>query len=217
MSEIMNITDLQKLASDWLKIKHFLQTKNKLDYPMFKSTFEKTYDALLECRGAEAIDKKYMKLIVNAYNFINTSNNSLDDIPQAAFVLTERMLNCCIYTSDANSLNENMVSVYVLEDYQEISLDFNNVDKSMEYFLDKIKDNIDWGVWCFGHYHADRIERPRVEQFYTDYEDINVVWNRFHGKKTYTQEWWLPKSPYMSFWENTEEGQAWLSSLSPST
>ena len=98
MSENMNTTDLQKLASDWLKIKHFLQTKNKLDYPLFKSTFEKTFEALLECRGADAIDKKYMKLIVNAYNFINTNNNSLDDTPQAAFVLTERMLNstwCC--------------------------------------------------------------------------------------------------------------------------
>ena len=128
----MNAIDLQKLASDWLKLKHFLQTKNKLDYPMFKSTFEKTFEVLLECRSVESIDKKYMKLIVSAYNFINTSNNSLDDIPQAAFVLTERMLNCCVYTCDANPLNENMVSVYVLEDYQEICLDFKNVDKSME-------------------------------------------------------------------------------------
>lgn len=96
-------------------------------------------------------------------------------------------------------------------------IDQSNVDKSMEYFLDKIKDNIDWGVWCFGHYHADRVERPRVEQFYMDYEDINVVWNRFHGEKTYAKEWWLPKSQYMEIWENSEEGQAWLSSLSPST
>ena len=93
-------------------------------------------------------------------------------------------------------------------------VDQRHVDKSMEYFLEKIKDSIDWGVWCFGHYHADRIERARVEQFYMDYEDIDNVWNRYHGEKTYVKEWWLPKSPYMDLWESTEEGQIWLSSLS---
>ena len=89
-------------------------------------------------------------------------------------------------------------------------IDQRHVDKSMEYFLEKIKDSIDWGVWCFGHYHADRVERARVEQFYMNYEDIDNVWNRYHGEKTYVKEWWLPKSPYMDFWENSEEGQAWL-------
>lgn len=96
-------------------------------------------------------------------------------------------------------------------------IDQSTVDKSMEVWLDGVKEYITWGVWCFGHYHADRVERPNVEQFYMDYEDINVVWNRYHGEKTYIKEWWLPKSQYMSIWENSEEGQTWLSSLSPST
>ena len=96
-------------------------------------------------------------------------------------------------------------------------IDQSRVDKFMETFLDDIKDRCSWSVWCFGHYHADRVERPCVEQFYMDYEDMEVVWNRYYGKKTYAQEWWLPKSPHMNFWENTEEGQAWLNSVSPST
>lgn len=96
-------------------------------------------------------------------------------------------------------------------------IDQSTVDKSMEVWLDGVKEYINWGVWCFGHYHADRVERPNVEQFYMDYEDINVVWNRYHGEKTYAKEWWLPKSQYMSIWENSEEGQAWLSSVSQST
>jgi 3-oxoacid CoA-transferase subunit A len=96
-------------------------------------------------------------------------------------------------------------------------IDQSTVDKSMEVWLNKLKDCFTWGVWCFGHYHADRVERPYVEQFYMDYEDINVVWNRYHDECTYTKEWWLPKSQYMNFWENSEEGQAWLSSVSPST
>ena len=96
-------------------------------------------------------------------------------------------------------------------------IDQSTVDKSMEVWLNKLKDCFTWGVWCFGHYHADRVERPYVEQFYMDYEDINVVWNRYHDECTYIKEWWLPKSQYMNFWENSEEGQAWLSSVSPST
>ena len=75
-------------------------------------------------------------------------------------------------------------------------IDQSKVDKSMEYFLEKIKDNIDWGVYCFGHYHADRVERPHVEQFYTDYEDINTIWQRWQNyDKTNELDWWLLKSP----------------------
>lgn len=76
-------------------------------------------------------------------------------------------------------------------------IDQSQVDKSMEIWMDDLKNKIDWQVWCFGHYHADRIERPCVEQFYTDYEDIDTVWNRWFDKKTYEKEWWLPKSPCM--------------------
>lgn len=93
-------------------------------------------------------------------------------------------------------------------------IDQSKVDKSMEVWMDKLKDHIGWGVWCFGHYHADRVERPYVEQFYMDYEDMDVVWDRYHDDKTYVREWWLPKSQYMSIWENSEEGQIWLNSLS---
>lgn len=35
-------------------------------------------------------------------------------------------------------------------------IDQSAVDKSMEDWLDKLKDQINFTVWCFGHYHADR-------------------------------------------------------------
>ena len=46
-------------------------------------------------------------------------------------------------------------------------IDQSKVDKSMEVWMDKLKDHIDWGVWCFGHYHADRVERPCVASPWT--------------------------------------------------
>ena len=80
-------------------------------------------------------------------------------------------------------------------------IDQSKVDKTMEVWLGKLKDTFNWGIWCFGHYHADRVERPNVEQFYYDYEDLETVWNRWCGEKTYPNEWWLTKSPYMEYWD----------------
>ena len=80
-------------------------------------------------------------------------------------------------------------------------IDQSTVDKSMEYFLDEIKESVNWNCWCFGHYHADRIEQPHVEQMYTDYENLEVLWNRWNGECTYKKEWWLAKSPAMEVWD----------------
>lgn len=68
----------------------------------------------------------------------------------------------------------------------------NGIDKSMEIWLDKVKDNCNWKVWCFGHYHADRLERPRVEMFFQDTTELEEVWKRWETSKI---DWWLDKSP----------------------
>ena len=73
-------------------------------------------------------------------------------------------------------------------------VDQTTVDKSMEIWMDELKNKIDWRIWLFGHYHADRVERPCVEQMYMDYENLNTIWNRWYGEKTFEKEWWLPKS-----------------------
>lgn len=75
-------------------------------------------------------------------------------------------------------------------------IDQSTVDKSMEVWLDELKDNVKWKYWLFGHYHADRIERPHVEQFYQEYEDVESIiarWDKYD--KTSELDWYLPKSP----------------------
>lgn len=84
-------------------------------------------------------------------------------------------------------------------------IDQTTVDKSMEIWMDDLKNKIDWRIWLFGHYHADRIERPCVEQMYMDYEDLNTIWNRWYGERTYEKEWWLPKSPWMAWYDQSQE------------
>jgi len=76
-------------------------------------------------------------------------------------------------------------------------VDQSTVDNTMEYWLEQIKNSFKWKIWCFGHYHADRLERPYIEQYYKDIEDLDVIWNRWKQYKTTGQldEWWLNKSP----------------------
>ena len=75
-------------------------------------------------------------------------------------------------------------------------IDQSTVDKSMEIWFDELKDNIKWKYWLFGHYHADRIERPHVEQFYQEYEDVESIiarWDKYD--EAGELDYWLPKSP----------------------
>lgn len=74
-------------------------------------------------------------------------------------------------------------------------IDQSTVDKSMEVWLDELKDNVKWKYYLFGHYHADRIERPYVEQFYQEYEDVESIiarWKKYD--ETGELDWWIPRS-----------------------
>lgn len=83
-------------------------------------------------------------------------------------------------------------------------IDQSTVDKTMEVWLNKFKEMINWKVWCFGHYHADRVERPYVEQFYAEVEDLATVRNRwFNYSCGFPIEWWIPKSP--NFYKEEEK------------
>lgn len=76
------------------------------------------------------------------------------------------------------------------------SVNQSTVDKSMEKFLEKIKQDVNWSYWFFGHYHQDRIEAPFMEMFYTDItalDDILKYWDEY--KITGELPWYLIKSP----------------------
>lgn len=75
-------------------------------------------------------------------------------------------------------------------------VDQSKVDPTMELWMNELKDKFEWDVWCFGHYHADRIERPGVEQYFHDMEELDIISNRWKRyKETKELDWWLNKSP----------------------
>lgn len=77
-------------------------------------------------------------------------------------------------------------------------IDQSTIDNSMEVWMEKLANTITWKNWLFAHYHADRIEWPHVEQFYTEIEpliDILERWRKYD--ETGKLDWYLPLSPKM--------------------
>lgn len=72
-------------------------------------------------------------------------------------------------------------------------IDQSKVDKTMEYWLQRVAISAEWCIWCFGHYHADRAELPCVEQFYCSYRSLREIFNDWTGEE---YNWkYLNKSP----------------------
>ena len=74
------------------------------------------------------------------------------------------------------------------------SIDQSKVDNTMEIWMDNLHDKITFGIWCFAHYHQDRIEAPHIEMFYHEIESLESIekrWNKYNS--TNELDWWLPK------------------------
>lgn len=54
-----------------------------------------------------------------------------------------------------------------------------NVDYSMERWMQHLSNKITFNVWCFGHYHLNRVEKPGVECLYQDIQNMNEMWVRW--------------------------------------
>ena len=63
------------------------------------------------------------------------------------------------------------------------AIDQSLVDKTMENWLEEFKNSITFHTYCFGHFHADRLERPYVEQYYNDVEELTNIWDRWERYK----------------------------------
>lgn len=57
-------------------------------------------------------------------------------------------------------------------------IDQSKVDYNMEKYLEDIRKNIEFKVWCFGHYHQDRLERPNAQMFFQEAESMDDIFTR---------------------------------------
>lgn len=114
--------------------------------------------------------------------------------------LSDEEMDKCIRLMEGQSfdfvLSHTCPLAYEPKDLFLSFIDQPTVSKRMEEFLDRLKDEINWNYWLFGHFHADRIEAPHVEQYYNDIdniEDIITRWKKYD--ETGELDWWLNKGP----------------------
>lgn len=139
--------------------------------------------------GAYSVDKEYR--LQNSYIWFEDE-----------MLTEEEMLQC---TADLTNQKVDFVFTHTCpicwEPYDLFlnGIDQSKVDKSMELFLEEIGKCFEWKVWCFAHFHTDRIERPGVEQFYRDTENLDETWQRWERYfLTGELDWWLDKSSLFS-------------------
>lgn len=63
--------------------------------------------------------------------------------------------------------------IYLFSPY----IDQSTVDNSMEIWLEKLKDQVQWKSWCFGHYHEDRIihTNPNIRMFFHSITELEAL------------------------------------------
>ena len=147
--------------------------------------------------GAYSVDKKY-RLLRGAQWFEDEQLSTNEMIECIKEFMGKKVDMVLTHTCPVN---------YEPCDLFLVSINQASVDKSMEIFLEELSKLFYWKVWCFGHYHSDRIERPYVEQYYKDTENIETIMQRWDTyAKTKELDWWLVKSPNFYFCETTKEG-----------
>lgn len=152
--------------------------------------------------GAYSIDK-YWRLM--RYGFTEETNNpKITGWFSNEQLTKEEMADCLnkvkLFTSTGKAVDFVMTHTCPLSfqptDMFLHGVDQSKVDNSMEVWLEEVKDNITWFIWLYGHYHADRIEQPYVEQYYRNIEELTNIYDRW---KTFSQTgelpWYINKSP----------------------
>ena len=121
--------EVMQLASNWSKLSAGLKKSKKIDFELFNQTFTKTYTLLAQQSAESSLDRIYINLIVNASLFANADIAKLDSKYSAAIVLTERMINQAI---SGNYAISGGAQVYILTSRQDVLIDFNDIDGSIE-------------------------------------------------------------------------------------
>lgn len=128
--------DIYELAKEWRLLQISLVRKNDLAYEDFVRIFSQTYVILKDYASQTKVDKAHMKLIINAYSFANMQAGGYDERAYAAFVLTERMLQCCVMDTRTDKLPQDGVAIYFLGQRREALIRFENVDEAINEIIE---------------------------------------------------------------------------------
>lgn len=136
------------VENDYPYIKYALDIPAKYEIPTAQGNFIKT----LVLPGAYSVDK-YVRLV-----------NNWSWFPQEQCNEEEMAAGIALAQSDSYDLvlSHTCPVIYEPTDLFLSVVDQSLVDKTTERWLGEIEHNLDYNLWCFGHYHANRIY-PQVD------------------------------------------------------
>ena len=136
------------VENDYPYIKYALDIPAKYEIPTAQGNSIKT----LVLPGAYSVDK-YVRLV-----------NNWSWFPQEQCNEEEMAAGVALAQSDSYDLvlSHTCPIIYEPTDLFLSVVDQSLVDKTTERWLGEIEHNLDYNLWCFGHYHANRIY-PQVE------------------------------------------------------
>ena len=116
--------------------------------------------SVLVIGGAYSIDKPYR--IAYGYNWF--SEEQLSDVEMKNILKRTIGKHFDIILSHTCPYKYEPREIFLNE------IDQSKVDKSMEYFLDKVEKNVDYDKWYCGHYHINK----KIDKLEFMYKEIKV-------------------------------------------
>lgn len=121
--------------------------------------------------GAYSVDKYYR--IQNNLGWFENEQLSADEMAECVEYFKNQKVDFML--SHTCPLSWQPVDMFLS------SINQSTVDNSMEKMLETIKneETFNWGIWLFGHYHDDRLERPHVEMYFNYFETLDAIHERW--------------------------------------
>jgi len=99
---------IEDVTQAWRTLYLDIQKKSKLKIEAFNEVFSQTYTLLTERLPDSSLDKEIVALVAEAYLFANLKGEHYDSTCLASFILTERMLSYCAFSSAGISPEETV-------------------------------------------------------------------------------------------------------------
>lgn len=120
---------------------------------------------ILVIGGAYSVDKEYRQL--NGWQWFETEQLTEDE-QDDVFEHTEGKRYDLVFS---HTCPFSLMPIDLFLPF----IDQSKVDNTMEHLFDKMLKTIEFKVWCYGHYHADRWQNPQARMFFKDVIDIHML------------------------------------------
>lgn len=117
--------------------------------------------------GAYSVDKEYR--ILRGWQWFPTEQLNEDEMAECMKMIEEEGREYDLVLSHTCPYSWMPIDLFLP------FIDQSKVDNRTEYFLEEVKEKIQFKKWCYGHYHADRSQNPQARMFFADAVDIHML------------------------------------------